>query len=93
MDYRRGGFRNRREDEWMYLLNVNVRALIDWNGVNSGVLFPSTDTTDGGLIFHLSVQGPNSNATANNYGVRVFDSADLNTTNSSFVPGLLTQQA
>ena len=87
MDYRRGGFRNRREDEWMYLLNVNVRALIDWNGVNSGVLFPSTDTTDGGLIFHLSVQGPNSNAAANNYGVRVFDSADLNTTNSSFVPG------
>jgi hypothetical protein len=87
MDYRRGGFRNRREDEWMYLLNVNVRALIDWNGANSGVLFPSTDTTDGGLIFHLSVQGPNSNAAANNYGVRVFDSADLNTTNSSFVPG------
>jgi hypothetical protein len=69
MDYRRGGFLNKRENKWMYLLNVNVRALIDWNGANSGVLFASNDTTDGGLIFHLSVQGPNSNSTANNYGV------------------------
>jgi len=87
MDYRRGGFLNKRENKWMYLLNVNVRALIDWNGANGGVLFPPTDATDGGLIFHLSVQGPNSNASANNYGVRVFDSADLNSTNNSFAPG------
>lgn len=85
-DYRRGGFLNKRENKWMYLLNVNIRALIDWNGANSGVLFVSNDTTDGGLIFHLSVQGPNSNSTSNNYGVRVFDSADLNTTNVAFSP-------
>jgi hypothetical protein len=87
MDYRRGGFLNKRENKWMYLLNVNVRALIDWNGANAGVLFASNDTTDGGLIFHLSVQGPDSTVAANNYGVRVFDSADLNTTNVAFAPG------
>lgn len=83
-DYRRGGFRNVRENKWMYLLNVNMRALIDWNEFNGGPLFSTSDSSDGGLVIFLSVQGPNSTAAANNYGVRVFDSADLNSRGGTF---------
>lgn len=83
-DYRRGGFYNRREEKWIYMLNVNVRALIDWNEFSGGLLFSPSDSSDGGLVFFFSVQGPNSNASANNYGVRIFDSADLNTRGSTF---------
>lgn len=88
MDYRRGGFFNHREQQWMYLLNLNVRALIEWNQVNGDPLFLRSDQTNGGLVFFLTVQGPNSSAAINNYGVRIFDSADLDTRNVTFVPGL-----
>jgi hypothetical protein len=86
-DYRRGGFYNHRESQWMYLLNVNMRALIDWNERNGGLLFSPDDRSDWGLVIFLSVQGPNSDAAVNNYGVRIFDSADLNATNGTFPPG------
>lgn len=88
MDYRRGGFWNHREQQWMYLLNINVRALIEWNSMNSDVLFNRADTTHGGLVFYFSVSGPDANAAQNNYGVRVFDSADLDTRNSTFPTGV-----
>jgi hypothetical protein len=84
MDYRRGGFYNRREGKWVYMLNVNMRALIDWNEFNGGPLFASNNSSDGGLVIFLSVQGANSLASANNYGVRIFDSADLNTRGGTF---------
>lgn len=85
-DYRRGGFYNLREGQWVYMLNVNLRVLIDWNEANGGALFPPGDSSDGGLVIFLSVQGPNSLAAANNYGVRIFDSADLNSANGIFPP-------
>jgi hypothetical protein len=85
VDYRRGAFWNHREQQWMRLLNVNVRALIDWNEYNGNVLFNKNDTSEGGLVFFFSVQGPSSTAASNNYGVRVFDSADLNTRGQTFV--------
>ncbi len=87
MDYRRGGFWNHRERQWMYLLNLNLRALIEWNQANGDVLFPHDDTSDGGLIVFLTVQGAVSDA-MNNYGVRVFDSADLDRNNVTFPPGV-----
>lgn len=87
MDYRRGGFWNHREGQWMYLLNLNLRALIEWNQINGDVLFPHDDTTDGGLILFLTVQGADSSG-MNNYGVRVFDSADLDGFNVTFPPGV-----
>lgn len=87
MDYRRGGFWNHRERQWMYLLNLNLRALIEWNQRNGDVLFPHDDTGDGGLILFLTVQGPDSNA-MNNYGVRVFDSADLDGFDVTFPPAV-----
>ncbi len=87
-DYRRGAFWNHRELQYMYLLNVNMRALLEWNQVNADALFPRADKTDGGLVIFLSVMGANALATSNNYGVRVFDSADLDTRNVTFVPGV-----
>jgi len=91
-DYRRGGFYNWREAAWMLLLNVNIRALIDWNEANGAPLFPleltPATTTHGGLVFFLSVQAADSTTTpppANRrYGTRIFDSANLNTRGTTF---------
>ena len=87
-DYRRGGFWNPREQQWMYLLNLNLRALIEWNEINGDPLFPHSDATDGGLVIFLTVVGPDSDLAANNYGVRIFDSADLDMRNVTFPPGV-----
>ncbi len=87
MDYRRGGFYNHRESQWMYLLNLNLRALIEWNQVNGDPLFPHDDRTDGGLVVFLSVAGPAAGAAVNNYGVRILDSADLDMLDTTFPPG------
>jgi hypothetical protein len=87
-DYRRGGFYSRRENKWVMMLNVNIRALIDWNETNGTPLFDPADATDGGLVFFLSVQADDSTTTppptARRYGVRVFDSANLNTQGGTF---------
>lgn len=88
MDYRRGGFFNHRAQMWMMMLNLNLRALIEWNEVNGSPLFPYNDTTDGGLVLFLTVSGPDTNAELNNYAVRIFDSADLDTRNVTFPPGM-----
>lgn len=110
-DYRRGGFYNRREDRWMYLLNVNVRALLEWNARPIDAAVPSNSgggnalmtvgelgndggggRNDEGVILYLSVQGVDSlavaPAAANNYGVRIFDSADLDTRGTTFPTAL-----
>ncbi len=87
MDYRRGGFWNHREKQWMVLLNLNLRALIEWNEFNGDPLFPHDDATDGGLVIFLTVAGPASNAANNSYGARVFDSADLDMRDVTFAPG------
>jgi hypothetical protein len=79
LDYRRGGFYNWREQKWMILLNINVADLIAWNAAKGGALFANTDGTSsgtGGIVIYATVDGPNSN-TINNYGVRVFGSANL----------------
>ncbi len=76
LEYRRGGFYNHREDKWMMLLNLNVSDLIAWNLANGEPFFSTTDNTDGGLVLFLSVEGADSND-VNNYGVRVFGSADI----------------
>ncbi len=79
LDYRRGGFYNWREKKWMYLLNVNVADLLQWNRFQpaDAKLFNNADTSDGGLVLYLTVVGPDSGAAANNYGVRVFGSGNL----------------
>lgn len=78
LDYRRGGFYNWRERKWMYLLNLNVADLLQWNRFqpSGSRLFNNGDTSDGGLILYLTVIGPNANG-VNNYGVRIFGSQNL----------------
>jgi hypothetical protein len=88
LDYRRGAFWNHREQQYMYLLNLNLRALIEWNAYNGDPLFPHNDTTDGGIVVFLSVAGPSATAAVNNYGARLFDSADLDARNTTFLPGV-----
>lgn len=57
----------------MRLLDVDVRALLDClhqtNFLGAGKLI--SDQTEGGLVLHFSVDGPNASAAANNYGVRI----------------------
>src|SRR5262249_10113536 len=87
-DYRRGGFYNWREKRWVMMLNVNIRALIDWNEANGALLFSPGDNSDGGIVFFLSVQADDSTTVpapaGSHYGVRIFDSAKLNTSGSTF---------
>jgi hypothetical protein len=77
-DYRRGGFVNNREGSWMVLLNVDLGRLLEWNRDQSAGnrLFNPNDSSDGGVVLFLSVAGPDSGG-VNNYGVRIFDSPDL----------------
>src|SRR5690349_10083726 len=86
MDYRRGGFYNGREQQWVTMLNVNIHALIDWNELQpaGSQLFSATDSTNSGLVFFLSVRASDSAGIPSGvrYGVRVFDSATLNSTST-----------
>lgn len=75
-DFRRGGFFDWRENSWMHLLNVNVRDLLLWNQQNGAPFFSPTDSSDDGLVLYLTVDGLDSNG-INDYGVRVFGSANL----------------
>jgi hypothetical protein len=85
-DPRRGGFFNWREQQWMYLLNVNLRDLLQWNMDRGNAFFdpnypgPSVNdqshTAKGGPVIYFTVIGPNSN-TINNYGIRIFGSNPL----------------
>lgn len=77
-DYRRGGFYSNREQKWLYVLSVDVQALLAWNRAQAAGnrLFDPDDTSDGGIVIFLSVVGGNSGG-INNYAVRVFDSANL----------------
>ncbi|MDX2167350.1 MAG: hypothetical protein SF182_09815 [Deltaproteobacteria bacterium] len=76
-DYRRGGFYNMREKKWMLLLNINVRDLIWWNSQNAEPFFATNDSSEGGLVIYATIDGPLSNNSSNNYGVRIFGSNDI----------------
>jgi hypothetical protein len=85
--FRRGGFYNNREQQWVYMLNVNIHDLLAFNRQQGGAFFPPDITTDGGDVIFLSVKG--SGAFGNSvgvgsprYGVRVFGSPNLD-----FAPG------
>ena len=76
LDYRRGGYYNWREEKWITMLNVNIGDMLRWNPQNLSPLFDNADTSTGGLVIFLSVEGPISDG-INNYGVRVFGGANL----------------
>jgi len=64
---------NFREDASIRLLDVDLLGTLNClrssNWFGTGKLI--SDTTDGGLVFHLTVSGPNSTARPNTYGVRI----------------------
>jgi len=76
-------FYNNREGTSMRLLEVDMEALL--NCIDSSQLFGATkaldDDSEGGIVFHFTVKGPDSAAAANNYGVRIRNAAELQSTN------------
>lgn len=60
-------------------LEVDMRALLNCIHRNPIIIDNRglNDETEGGLVFHLSISGPNSNASHNNYSVRVRNAAAL----------------
>lgn len=75
-------FYNNREGKFIRMLEVDLRALLDclhqtsWLGVNTLL----SDSSEGGIILHLSVSGPSSAVLPNAYGVRVRNSEKLQST-------------
>jgi hypothetical protein len=74
-------FFNNREGGKIEMLDVNARALLDC--LHQGDLLPVgqdiDETSEGGLVWYLGVDGPASN-TVNHYGVRVRNGGELKST-------------
>jgi hypothetical protein len=90
-------FFNNREGMTITLLEINMQGVLNCIDNNPGVLGPDLDdTTQGGLVFHFTVSGPNS-AGLNNYGVLLTNGNQLQSTNpgAPLVQGLtvVTDQA
>jgi hypothetical protein len=70
---------NYREKRWISLLDIDIKGLLDclhttsWFG-SSKML---SDRSDGGLVFHFTVKGPKSTASINNYGIRIRNGQEL----------------
>lgn len=77
-------FYNNREGLFIRMAEVDMRALLDClystNWFGDGKLL--SDSTEGGLVFHLTVAGPNSSV-PNNYGVRIRNAAEIQSTNGA----------
>lgn len=79
---------NFREAKVIRLLDMDVRATLEClrasNWFGTGKLL--SDNTEGGLVFHLTVRGPNSAAAANAYGVRLQNAQQIRSTNAGANP-------
>ncbi len=73
---------NAREAKTVYLLEVDIKNLLNclhstsWFGTGKTL----GDSTEGGLVFHFTVKGPQSLSDANPYGVRAYQGAELKST-------------
>ena len=82
----RGEFYHYRQNREMLMLNINLRQFLQANkdAPSAARLFdPTVAGLNGGLVLYFSVDGPNHTPAAgrgNNYGVRLFDGADLSMT-------------
>lgn len=81
---------NNREGEYIRMLELDMQGLLNCIHNNDllGGSFNLDDDTDGGLVFYLTVKGPDSNAAANNYGIRVQNGAALRSSTSG-APSIL----
>jgi hypothetical protein len=80
-------FYNNRESKTIRMLEIDMRALL--NCIHNNNLFGTgvgpynssqkklSDDTEGGIVLHTTIFGPNSAASANSYGVRVRNAATL----------------
>ena len=73
-------FRNIRENnKTIRMLDVDMLGLFaclhttNWLGTGRSL----NDSTDGGLVLHFTVRGPNQNSAANEYGVRLANGEEL----------------
>ena len=83
-------FRNNRENKLIRMLEVDMRKLLDC--IHNNNLFATgvgpynatlknlADSSEGGIVFHMTVKGPSSAAAANNYGLRVRNAQQLRST-------------
>jgi hypothetical protein len=75
-------FYSNREGAFIRMLDVDMGGLFNClqstNWFSSGKLL--SDSTDGGLVFHFSVSGPNSLAAQSRYGVRLRNAQSLRST-------------
>jgi hypothetical protein len=67
---------DKRESEWIDMLEVDVKGLLACLHVSNLMGYDIDDTTDGGLVWYLGVDGPDS-STVNSYGVRVSNGDEL----------------
>ena len=82
-------FKNFRESttQSIRMLEVDMQALfncIHTSGTGSNSVLSGralNDTTEGGLVFHMTVKGPNSAAAQSRYGVRVRNGTTLQSNN------------
>jgi hypothetical protein len=72
-------FYNNREGKDINMLEVDVRGLFDCIHTQSlfGIGKGLDDDSEGGLVFHFTVDGPDSSNAANSYGVRLRNGAEL----------------
>lgn len=79
-------FFNNRESLTIRMLEIDMRSLFDcldttnWLGENTKDL---DDSTDGGLVLYTTVFGDDSSASSNNYGVRLRNALELQSTDIS----------
>lgn len=75
-------FYDAREQRFMNLMNVNVGALLNCIQADNSLIGgePLNTTGEGGLVFHLTVDGPNSGG-QNNYGIRLVNGQSLTSSN------------
>src|SRR5690606_2438178 len=72
-------FYNNRESTLIRMNEIDMRSLLnclhstDWLGTGKQL----SDDTDGGIVFHFTVKGPDSGALPNDYGVRVRNASQL----------------
>ncbi len=66
-------FYNNRESSFIRLLELDLQNFLDCaqNSSFFGAGKSITDDTEGGLVFFITVDGPRSNLTQSNYGVRI----------------------
>lgn len=77
-------FYNNREGAFIHLLEVDLEALLDCihlshqaGGASDMIGADLNDTSEGGLVFHMTVIGPDSLANASNYGIRIRNGAEI----------------